>query len=109
MSRLSKLLCGLILLTAPSIQDGGYYLLTVLSGRAGGSVPAYPRGLFRAGPAPAGVLVILSLVAQLLLDNARLPGWLRWGARLGLPLAAGLGSAGFFTAAGGRHLTQPTP
>jgi cytochrome bd-type quinol oxidase subunit 1 len=109
MSSLSKLLCGLILLTVPSIQYGGYYLLTLLSGQTGQELTDYQRSMFRAGHAHAGVLVILALVGQLLLDAARLPLWLAWVARLGYPLAAILVSAGFFAAAIGRGVTQPTP
>jgi cytochrome bd-type quinol oxidase subunit 1 len=109
MSGLSKLLCGLILLTVPSIQYGGYYLLTLLSGQTGQELTDYQRSMFRAGHAHAGVLVILALVGQLLLDAARLPLWLAWVARLGFPLAAILVSAGFFAAATGRGVTQPTP
>lgn len=109
MSSVSKLLCGLILLTVPSIQYGGYYLLTLLAGQTGQELTDYQRSMFRAGHAHAGVLVILALVAQLLLDAARLPLWLDWGARLGFPLAAILVSGGFFAAAIGRGVTQPTP
>lgn len=109
MSSLSKLLCGLILLTVPTIQYGGYYLLTLLTGQTGQELTDFQRSMFRAGHAHAGVLVILALLAQLLLDYAVLPGWLLWVARLGFPLAAVLVSAGFFAGAGGRHVTQPTP
>lgn len=109
MSSLSKLLCGLILLTAPSIQYGGYYLLTLLAGQTGQELTDYQRSMFRAGHAHAGVLVILALVGQLLLDATRLPSWLAWVARLGFPLAAILVSGGFFAAAIGRGVTQPTP
>lgn len=108
MSSLSKLLCGLILLTVPSIQYGGYYLLTLLAGQTGQELTDYQRSMFRAGHAHAGVLVILALVGQLLLDAARLPSWLAWVARLGFPLAAILVSGGFFAAAIGRGVTQPT-
>jgi cytochrome bd-type quinol oxidase subunit 1 len=108
MSSLSKLLCGLILLTVPSIQYGGYYLLTLLAGQTGQELTDYQRSMFRAGHAHAGVLVILALVGQLLLDAARLPSWLAWVARLGFPLAAILVSGGFFAAAIGRSVTQPT-
>jgi hypothetical protein len=109
MSSLSKLLCGLILLTVPTIQYGGYYLLTLLTGQTGQDLTDFQRSMFRAGHAHAGVLVILALLAQLLLDYAVLPEWLLWVARLGFPLAAVLVSAGFFAGAGGRHVTQPTP
>jgi hypothetical protein len=109
MSSLSKLLCGLILLTVPSIQYGGYYLLTLLAGQTSQELTDYQRSMFRAGHAHAGVLVILALVGQLLLDAVRLPLWLTWVARLGFPLAAILVSGGFFAAAIGRGVTQPTP
>jgi len=108
MSSLSKLLCGLILLTVPSIQYGGYYLLTLLAGQTGQQLTDYQRRMFRAGHAHAGVLVILALVGQLLLDAARLPLWLAWVARLGFPLAAVFVSGGFFAAASGRGVTRPT-
>ena len=108
MSSLSKLLCGLILLTVPSIQYGGYYLLTLLAGQTSQELMDYQRSMFRAGHAHAGVLVILALVGQLLLDAARLPSGLTWVARLGFPLAAILVSGGFFAAAIGRGVTQPT-
>lgn len=109
MSSLSKLLCGLILLTVPSIQYGGYYLLTLLAGQPSQQLTDYQRSMFRAGHAHAGVLVILALVGQWLLDAARLPLWLAWVARVGFPLAAILVSGGFFAAAIGRDITQPTP
>lgn len=109
MSSLSKLLCGITLLTVPTIQYGGYYLLMLLTGREGQQFTDFQRSMFRAGHAHAGVLVILALIGQLLLDNAALPAWLGWTARVGFPLAAVLVSAGFFAGAGGRGITQPTP
>lgn len=108
MTSISKLLCGITLLTVPSIQYGGYYLLTILMGRDGQQLTDFQRSMFRAGHAHAGVLVILALVGQLLLDQASAAPWLLWVARIGFPLAAVLVSAGFFGAAGGRGITQPT-
>lgn len=114
MSNLSKLLCGITLLTVPTIQYGGYYLLTILSNQTGGQrhppgLTHFQKSMFRAGHAHAGVLVILSLIAQLLLDYTQLPGWVNWVARVGFPLAAILVSGGFFAAAVGSQLTRPTP
>lgn len=83
-------------------------MLTLLAGQTGQELTDYQRSMFRAGHAHAGVLVILALVGQLLLDAARLPSWLAWVARLGFPLAAILVSGGFFAAAIGRGVTQPT-
>ncbi len=58
---------------------------------------ALRQDFFRAGHAHAGVITILSLVGQILVDAAALSPALQWLARLGLPLAGILLSAGFFT------------
>ena len=60
MSQRSKVLCGIILLTIPTIQFGGYFLLSVLSGTAGElSLTPFQEAMFRAGHGHAGVLIIL--------------------------------------------------
>ena len=89
---------GAILITVPSIEWGGSFLLRSLTD------PSYTgnllrQSLFRAGHAHAGVIVILSLVCQVLLDGATLPGIVKWSARIGMPLSAILVSAGFFFSA----------
>lgn len=109
MSRLSKLFCGITLLTVPTIQYGGYFLLTLVAGWSTASLTDFQRSMFRSGHAHAGVLVILALVAQLLADHARLPTALNQAVRIGFPLAAVLVSGGFFGAAIGSNVTQPTP
>jgi hypothetical protein len=108
MQILTKKICGIILLTIPSIIYGGYFLLTVLSGQeAELELTAFQQSMFRAGHAHAGVLVILSLVAQVLTDHANLSkGW-EWMVRISFPLAAIAVSGGFFAAAIGHQLTQP--
>ncbi len=55
-----------------------------------------PQSFFRAGEAHAGVTVIVSLICEMLVDNAVLPMPLLWFVRIGVPLAAILISAGFF-------------
>lgn len=103
-------MCGIILLTVPTIQYGGYFLLQVISGKyAELNLTAFQKAMFRAGHAHAGVLVIFSLVAQILIDYAQLPATLSWVARIGFPLAAILISGGFFGAAAGSGSTQPGP
>jgi len=89
-SRQSKMLCGILLLTIPTIQYGGTYLLQLLTTHNRAYVDNPLRqGMFRAGHAHAGVLVILSLICQLLVDAASpAPGWALWTARLGTPVAA---------------------
>ena len=108
MQILTKKICGIILLTIPSIIYGGYFLLMVLSGQeAELELTAFQQSMFRAGHAHAGVLVILSLVAQVLTDHANLnKGW-EWLVRISFPLAAIAVSGGFFAAAIGDQLTQP--
>jgi hypothetical protein len=97
MTREAKSISGIILITVPSIQYGGYFLLTSLMNRSSGYMDnALRQNFFRAGHAHAGVIVILSLVCQLLADGAALPASLLWTVRVGVPLAAILISAGFF-------------
>jgi len=109
MSREAKLMCGIILITIPSIQYGGYFLLTsLIDKRSGYMENPLRQNFFRAGHAHAGVIVILSLVCQLLADAANLPTPLLWTARIAIPLAAILISAGFFFSVLPPAATQPS-
>ena len=109
MNHTTKLLCGIILLTVPSIQYGGYFLLQVLSGKMNKiQLTDFQRSMFRAGHAHAGVLVIFSLVAEILTDYTSLSTLTEWIVRIGFPLAAILISVGFFAAAIGKNITAPT-
>jgi hypothetical protein len=100
---------GIILLTVPTIQYGGYFLLQLLSGMHSQlELTEFQRSMFRAGHAHAGVLVLLALITQLLLDHVAISETLVWIARIGFPLSAILISTGFFAAASGKGLTQPT-
>jgi hypothetical protein len=97
MTREARLMSGIILITVPTIQYGGYFLLTSLMNKGSGYMENPLRqNFFRAGHAHAGVIVILSLVCQMLADAAVLPTPLLWFARIGVPLSAILISAGFF-------------
>ena len=97
MTREARLMSGIILITVPTIQYGGYFLLTSLMNRGSGYMENPLRqNFFRAGHAHAGVIVILSLVCQILADSAVLPSPLVWLVRVGVPLSAVLISAGFF-------------
>jgi hypothetical protein len=108
MTRDARLISGIILIAVPTIQYGGYFLLTSLMDRSSGYVDnALRQNFFRAGHAHAGVIVILSLVCQLLADGAVLPDPLVWMVRLGVPLAAILISAGFFFSMLSPTATQP--
>jgi hypothetical protein len=97
MTREAKIISGVILITVPTIQYGGYFLLTSLMNRSSGYMENPLRqNFFRAGHAHAGVIVILSLICQILADSANLPNSLLWLVRIGVPLAAIFISGGFF-------------
>jgi hypothetical protein len=99
MSRDARLMAGITLITVPTIQYGGYFLLRSLMDKKSGYMDNPLRqNLFRAGHAHAGVIVLLSLICQLLVDGARLSPPLAWFVRIGVPLAAILLSLGFFLA-----------
>src|SRR6266481_4845903 len=96
MTHEARMMCGVILITVPTIQYGGYFLLTSLINKGSGYMENPLRqNFFRAGHAHAGVIVILSLVCQNLVDAAVLPSPLAWFVRVGVPLSAILISAGF--------------
>jgi hypothetical protein len=97
MSSATKLMAGLTLFLVPTIQYGGYFLLTLLfDKRSGYMINALRQNLFRAAHAHAGVIIILSLVCQIFVDAASLPKFFQWLVRIGVPVAAMLLSSGFF-------------
>jgi hypothetical protein len=109
MSREARLMSGIILITVPTIQYGGYFLLTSLMNKGSGYMENPLRqNFFRAGHAHAGVIVILSLVCQILADGAVLPDTLLWFVRIGVPLSAVLISSGFFFSVLPPDATQPS-
>ena len=109
MTREARLMSGIILITVPTIQYGGYFLLTSLVNKASGYMDNPLRqNFFRAGHAHAGVIVILSLVCQVLADSAVLPAPFVWLVRIGLPLSALLIFAGFFFSMLPPTATQPS-
>lgn len=108
MTREARIMAGIILLTVPTIQYGGYFLLTSLVDRNSRYMDNPLRqNFFRAGHAHAGVFVILSLVCQVLADSAVLPTPWLWLARVGVPIAAILIPAGFFFSMVPPTATQP--
>ena len=109
MTRDSRLMSGIILITVPTIQYGGYFLLTSLMSKSSRYMENPLRqNFFRAGHAHAGVIVILSLVCQILTDAAVLPSLLVWCVRMGVPLLAILISAGFFLSLLPPAATEPS-
>ena len=109
MSRATRVMTGLTLILVPTIQFGGSFLLSALIDKESGYM-ANPlrQNFFRAGHAHAGVLTILSLVCQILVDAARLSAWLQWLVRVGTPLSGILISAGFFFSVLAPGATEPS-
>ena len=108
MTREARTMAGIILITVPTIQYGGYFLLTSLRDRSSHYMDnALRQNFFRAGHAHAGVFVILSLICQVLADAAVLPPSLLWLARIGVPAAAILVPLGFFLSMPSPSSTQP--
>jgi hypothetical protein len=108
MTREARTMAGIILITVPTIQYGGYFLLTSLQDRTSHYMEnALRQNFFRAGHAHAGVFVILSLVCQIFADAAVLPTPWLWLARIGVPAAAILIPAGFFLSMPSPTATQP--
>ena len=108
MTNQARFMSGIILITVPTIQYGGYFLLTSLMDRTSGYMDnALRQNFFRAGHAHAGAIVILSLICQLLADAAVLPAPLVWIVRVGVPVSAILISAGFFVSVGSPTAAEP--
>ncbi|WBQ05608.1 hypothetical protein [Kribbella sp. CA-293567] len=101
----SRDIAGTILLTIVTIQVGGWLLTKV----ARGEVPMtdFQKSFARAGHGHAGVLVILSLVGLLYVDQTNLEGFFLTLGRLGIPIAAILMSGGFFASSAGKDRTTP--
>ena len=108
MTKEARMMAGVILITVPTIQYGGLFLLNSLRDRSSHYMDnALRQNLFRAGHAHAGVIIILALVCQLLADAATLPPSLLWMVRIGVPAAAILIPLGFFLSMPSPQATQP--
>ena len=104
----ARTISGITLITVPSIQYGGYFLLKSLMDRNSRYMDNPLRqNFFRAGHAHAGVIVLLSLGCQMLADAASLPSSLLWLVRLGVPAAAIFLPLGFFLSMPSPNATAP--
>jgi hypothetical protein len=66
MNRDARLMSGILLITVPTIQYGGYFLLRLFSGQMPGMKPSpLQTSFFRAGHAHAGALVLAISVVVL--------------------------------------------
>ena len=105
LSASSRTTAGILLLTIVGIEYGGTYILRIV--RGGESLTPFQEAFARAGHGHAGVLVILALVGQILVDATTMGGTLEFLARNGITASAVLIPAGFFMASGGRGATEP--
>ncbi|WP_246090593.1 hypothetical protein [Nonomuraea deserti] len=97
MSPSSLSTAGVLLITVPLVAFGGVSLLSFLMR----NVPGYldnpvRRGLWRAGHAHAGVLVLFALVAMVYVDQASLPEGVKALVRTLIVAAPILMPLGFF-------------
>jgi hypothetical protein len=95
---------GVLLLAIVAVEWGGYYMLSLVRGKP---ATAFQLSFARAGHAHAGVLVILSLLAQLYVDASGMGDPFASLARNGIPLAAILMPAGFFFSSAGAGRMSP--
>jgi Ni,Fe-hydrogenase I cytochrome b subunit len=105
LSRESRRIAGLLLLSIIAVESGGYYLTRVASGRE--DLTDFQVAFSRAGHAHAGVLITLALIIVVLADVAGLRGPVGYVGRLGVPAAAILMPTGFFLSSAGTGATEP--
>ncbi|HEY4323040.1 MAG TPA: hypothetical protein VGN20_03615 [Mucilaginibacter sp.] len=96
MSPQSKRLAGILLIVLPTVIYGGVSILSFLINDPGYMQNPLRQNLFRAGHAHAGVLLILSLVSLLYVDQTNLSEKWKRVVRLFIPSSAILLPAGFF-------------
>lgn len=107
MSDATRWMVAIAFVLLPTIAYGGYFLLTILRRKVGTEkITEVQRNYFRAGHAHAGVLVILAIIGQLVLDASLFPEWAVWTLRIGLVVSPLLISGGFF---GGAPRTPDGP
>jgi hypothetical protein len=77
----------------PTVMFGGYSLLRLLNR---GSLTPFQVNYFRAGHAHAGVLLLMSLLYYIFMDQTALPAAVKLGAAVALFLGILAQSGGFF-------------
>lgn len=87
---------GILLIILPTVIYGGVSILSLLINDPRYMQNPLRQNLWRAGHAHAGVLLILSLLVLLYVENANLSTGLKRLVRLLIPTAAILLPAGFF-------------
>ena len=107
MSKASRLLAGILLITFPTVVVGGVSGLSLRVFTEDYARNPLRQDLWRAGHAHAGVLLVLALVVLRYVDGAALSqGW-KWLVRLSAPTAAVLLPAAFFLSVLSSAATEP--
>jgi hypothetical protein len=88
MSQETQMAAGWLLIILPTVAFGGVSILRLWMGGAEYMKNPLRQSLWRAGHAHAGVLLILSLVALLYVDNTGLSEFWKWVVRTAIPSAA---------------------
>ena len=97
MTDASRWMIAIAFISLPTIAFGGTFLLSILRRQAGTEkITAEQTSYFRAGHAHAGVLVVLGIIGQLVLDQSRFGDGVVWALRIGLFVSPLLISGGFF-------------
>lgn len=108
MSQASLHFAGVVLITVPAIAFGGARLLSMIYRRQPGYLDNPVRqNLWRAGHAHAGVLVILTLIGLILVDQANLSDTLRGVVRYALVAGPILMPLGFFLSVASPRASEP--
>jgi hypothetical protein len=107
MSRESRILAGVLLITFPSVIVGGASLLYMLSNEPEYAANQLRQDLWRAGHAHAGVYLVLALVMLRYVDEAALSAGWKWFVRLAAPIAAILVPVAFFCSMLSPAATEP--
>lgn len=95
----ARIIIGVMLITIPTVEFGGAFLLSRLRRQSGYSESGVQGHYFRAGHAHAGVLLILGILAQLLIDRVNFAPALGYAVRVGFILPPILLPIGFFLGA----------
>ena len=103
----SRRTAGILLVVLPTVVYGGTALLSLLIDDPRYQQNVLRQDLWRAGHAHAGVLLILSLVTLLYLDEANLSERLKKVVRSAIPSAAILLPAAFFLSVLSPDATRP--
>lgn len=109
-SETTRLTCGILLLVVPLIQYGGTLLLrTVVFREARSASGQVQRELRHSSHAHAGVLLLLGLLCQFLIDCASMPAGVALLVRIGIVAGAVLVPLGLLISSGAPPAEQPEP